>query len=115
MKLKKINKKKVVKKGSVVHCRTRKESAKIRHWAYDQGLKYENKNSYLYEDGWHLHKENTCYDLYNGKCDNLSWYRDNGFDIVEYEDIFHNNNLLTKTKNWLKDFFNVYTNRKEKT
>lgn len=76
---------KYVGSNLVVNCKTFELSQEFRELADKFGYKWCTGTSYIDESEWHDYKDRTCYELYKGMYASVDSYKDNGYDIVEFD------------------------------
>lgn len=72
-------------KYKIVNCPTEELANEFLKEADEHGYKWANRRSYLEENNWETHAEETCYDLFNGCCQNVDFYEKHGCKIIEFK------------------------------
>ena len=65
-----------------VHCTTEEEAKRICKIAHEQGLKWRDGFSYLQENYWETHKEQTCYDFNMGAFADIIYHKERNYEII---------------------------------
>ena len=96
---------KIMKHNTVVHCDTEEKANNLLKWADSIGLTKDN--SYL-NNNWYIHKKETCYNLYYGKCSFYNYYKDY-CKIYKYEDV-----IMEENKSIEDGWYYIKLNQSEK-
>jgi len=78
---------KIMKFNTVVLCDTEEKSRELLAWADSRGLKWTEGETYLELSYYTRYLNEICYYLYNGQCNASIWFKDKGFEILNYEDV----------------------------
>lgn len=78
---------KIMRPNTVIHCKTKEQAKELLKWADSKGLKWCDGNSYLEENNWEKHREDTCYNLCVGAYSDKRDYKDCDYIILPYEEV----------------------------
>lgn len=105
---------KMMKPNIAVHCKTEQQAINLLNWADSKGLKWSNRRSYLEETHYTDYGVDTCYHLYGGLYCVRSWWEENSFTILSYEDVLLQDNVEVKVekkitqKEWVLEHLQQY-------
>ena len=76
-------------KGSyVMHCKTLKEAEEFCELMHESGRVWCSNNSYVHNEQWEIHKEETCYNFNEGSFADVQCYEGMNYKIIEWSDFF---------------------------
>lgn len=87
-------------KRVVMHCKTKEEAISFCKEMHNAGLKWANNLEYVSDNLWDVEKEKMCYDFNNGEYSDIDYYKQEGYEILEFSDIY--NKLSERQKYFLK-------------
>ena len=73
-------------KKVVIHCKSKTQAKKWCRLMHKNGFKWSTQSLYYLKVFYHDYKENTCYTL-NGSFGPIWHFKNNGYTIIEFEDI----------------------------
>jgi len=65
---------KIIDEKIIIHCETLEDAIIFLREADEFGLKWRNGNSYIEDNEWNSHREQTCYFLSQGSYCDLQYY-----------------------------------------
>lgn len=71
---------------TAMHCPTQEASDIFMQYLNDVGECWCTGESYLSHSSWHEYGRHTCYAFKQGKCCDIDWYIESGFQILEFDD-----------------------------
>ena len=87
-------------KKAVMHCKTEEEAKLFCKEMHDAGLKWRNNSEYISDNYWYIHEEEMCYEFNTGEYSNIDFYKEEGYEILEFSDVY--NKLNERQKFFLK-------------
>lgn len=81
--------------NTVVHCPTKELANKVLAIAHSLGYRWSNDSFFIDRLFYNEYKEQTCYDIYEGKYGSLSYFQNNWYYIISAEEFI---NLHTMNK-----------------
>ena len=88
---------KISNKYVAVHCNTEEKANNLLLWASKRGFKrHESEISYLDDNFYKYHKQNTCYSFYYGFCGSVNRFKESNFKVVSYEDVLIKEDKMVK-------------------
>lgn len=81
------NKEKIMQPNTVIWLRTEEQDMLMRKWADSEGLTWCDKRTYIDNGEWYTYKDYTCMDFYSGEFCTYSYYNDEGYNILKFEDV----------------------------
>lgn len=90
-------------KDVVMHCKTEKEAKAFCKEMDDAKKLWSSNESYVYNNGkintnWSQYEEKTCYNFNYGYYDDLDFYKNLGYIILEYSDYMDKDNATILSK-----------------
>lgn len=85
-----------IDENTVVHCATEQDSVKVLTIAHKLGYKWSAGEDYLFRSYWKINREETCYNLHNGRHSIFSYYKKMGYKIITAQEFFKLHNMMTK-------------------
>lgn len=91
-----------LKPGMAVHCDTKEKSDKFLKECEKQGIVTASGNNATTLNVWNQFKDKTCYGVHEyvysvkyeiGYC-HKEYYKEKGFDVIEFDDLFKGENLM---------------------
>ena len=70
----------------VMHCPTEENAIAFLQYLHELGRTWSSGTSYAHVTNYRNYRENTCYDFTDGMYDEKSYYDDEGYTILEYDD-----------------------------
>ena len=70
----------------VIHTPLEKQAEELLEDANKKGLTWFARKDFSKPTEWGIYKENTCYDIINGKFLELSWCQENRYQILSMGD-----------------------------
>lgn len=83
----KFDKEKIMQEDVIIHCDEKWKAEELLKWADKQGYVWRDGDSFLQENNWGNYKKNTCYDFNVGYYCDLSFYENNGYKILKFEEV----------------------------
>ncbi len=83
----------------VMHCKTEEEAIDFCKTMHNNGMKWVGRQSYLYNNEWDVLRENTCYNFNNDSYSPVSYYKNNGYVILEWSDFMSDKSKYLLTIN----------------
>ena len=85
---------KIMQPKIVIHLRNKEQVNMISEWADRVGLRWRDKTKYINIENFNEYGERTAYDFYTGEYCNISFYAENNYKILKYEEVLK----VNKTK-----------------
>jgi hypothetical protein len=70
-----------------IHCDTEDKADRLCKAMDKKGWKWNCGARYVERTCWQFEKKYTCYEPYGGYCSNVAFYKDEGYTIVEFDDV----------------------------
>jgi len=77
--------------GLVFHCETEELANELLKIAHGLGYTWSGGDSYLIKNHWYMHRDDTCYDIYNGKIASIGYETRSGSEIINLNDLIKGN------------------------
>lgn len=77
----------------VIHCPTSEQATQLCKLLHDNGYTWSSNEKYSTKTEWRIYTTDTCYNISSGTFASLDWYKNNGYNIISYDDFF---NLMPK-------------------